>query len=269
MYTIWCDEISYLYKFIRFLARRYNKYKWLNSRGICNYSVIFTEKLPRMQTVYEYDKLKSHDKSMTTLCVCCGVSKSTCKLHKMRFIWKKNQQSNPRWIQTSEKKEIFLRRLTSGEQFKKNFYCSITCISQRKWPSSYECCRSSAMLPWKKKFLYSFFLGDLVFSVLDKYHLNLVMVFDLAFQWNVNINYQNLRMCRKCRAFMSTYFFLPPFCGVFIWTINQPIRLNSYTVSFTFYLLKNCRVAWVSFSFLVRHSTKKMNNVHDCLSLDV
>ena len=51
-----------------------------------------------------------------------------------------------------------------------------------KWPSSYECCRSSAMLPWKKKFLYFYFLGDLVFSVMDKYHLNLVMVFDLAFQ---------------------------------------------------------------------------------------
>ena len=194
-----------------------------------------------MQTVYEYDKFKSHDKSMTTLCVCCGVSKSTCKFHKMRFIWKKNQQSNPRWIQTSEKKEIFLRRLTSGEQFKKNFYCSVyevTFISQRKWPSSYERCRSSAMLPWKKKFLYFYFLGDLVFSVLDKYHLNLVMVFDLAFQMKCKYKLSKSANVPQMSSIHVHIFFLPPFCGVFIWTkwlkINQPIRLNSYTVSFTF-----------------------------------
>ena len=34
--------------------------------------------------------------------------------------------------------EIFVRGVTSGERFKKNFYCSVyEVISQRKWPNSY------------------------------------------------------------------------------------------------------------------------------------
>ena len=39
---------------------------------IRNYSAIFAKKEPRVQTVCELGKLKSHDKNMAALCVCCG-----------------------------------------------------------------------------------------------------------------------------------------------------------------------------------------------------
>ena len=49
---------------------------------IRNYSAIFAKKQPRMQTVCELGKLKSHDKNMSALCVCCCESKS--KFHGLR-----------------------------------------------------------------------------------------------------------------------------------------------------------------------------------------
>ena len=122
------------------------------------------------------------------------------------------------------------------------------------------------MLPWKKKFLYSYFLGDLVFSVLDKYHLNLVMVFDLAFQMKCKYK---LSKSANVPQMSSIHVHIFSFTSI-LWRFylneiieNQSTNQTKFLYCFIYFLnvyrsiLKNCRVAWVSFSFLVRHSTKK------------
>ena len=61
--------------------------------------------------------LKSHDKNMAE-----ALDEFTFRL----ILWKE---------------EIFVREVTSVEQFKKNFYCSVyKVISQQKWPRSYQLC---------------------------------------------------------------------------------------------------------------------------------
>ena len=68
------------------------------------------------------------DEKMATLCVCCGESKNAlCMKYGTRLFI----------IGT-------IRGVTSGERFKKNFFCGVhEVISLRKWPSSYDCSADS------------------------------------------------------------------------------------------------------------------------------
>ena len=122
------------------------------------------------------------------------------------------------------------------------------------------------MLPWKKKFLYFYFLGDLVFSVLYKYHLNLVMVFDLAFQMKCKYKLSKSANVPQMSSILVHIFFFTSILWRFYLNEmieNQSTNQTKFLYCFIYFLnvyrsiLKNCRVAWVSFSFLVRHSTKK------------
>ena len=57
----------------------------------------------------------------------------------MHIIWNSVNSQILGEFKSSEKKKYFVRGVTSGERFKKNFYCSVyEFISQRKWSSSYE-----------------------------------------------------------------------------------------------------------------------------------
>ena len=73
------------------------------------------------------------DEKKAAMCVCCGEAKSkfysiTSKKFALYEIG--NQAIYSRTI----------RGVTSGERFKKNFYCGVyEVISLRKWPSSYDC----------------------------------------------------------------------------------------------------------------------------------
>ena len=61
------------------------------------------------------------DEKMAALCVCCGESKSKFYRNALFIIGT-------------------IRGVTSGERFKKNFYCGVyEVISLGKWPSSYDC----------------------------------------------------------------------------------------------------------------------------------
>ena len=90
----------------------------------------------------------------------------------MHFLWNKvnNQILGEFKRFKSPEKKIFLRGVTSGERFKKNFYCSVyEVISQHKWPSNCEWLPSLVASVRRKKARWSDWHFEYIWNVSDHF----------------------------------------------------------------------------------------------------